>query len=382
MKRWLFAAHLGFCFIAAGACGARPGALGPYGGQAAGGPTRGGSSPDAGGDGRIDPAKTTVVLFLVDGLMYDAVQTAVSVGAPNLAFVLENGVRVETAHSTSPAAIIQLPADAPGAGGPQPWGYASSGNVAVHTGTHLFESSQMDDIFLGARAAGIKSVFSGGADNYAVFTTPDFHYAMTMDDDVTVQHAIDHLRDDHVRLIRVHLQRIRDFWTGPADKTDPYSYYIAHLLEVDGPLGTLIQALKDAGVWESTYLVVTSDHGMVETTDSAHSPYAPTSWNPFMAFYGPDIKKGATIPYAELPDVAVTTMRFFHLPPLKGHMDPLVDIPVKGPTGTLLTNLFVGAPDDIVHPLFIQSCLSVGAACMSDGDDFAPYRLTMLSLIK
>jgi hypothetical protein len=321
-----------------------------------------------------------VVLFLVDGLMYEAVQTAIAAGAQNLRMVLEGGVRVETSHSTSPAAVIQLPAGAPG--GPQPWARATSGNVAVHTGCHLFESNQMDDIFLGARAAGLKSVFSGGDDNYAVFTTADFHYGMRMEDAVTVQHAIDHLKADRVRLLRLHLQRVRDFWSGPGDKNDPASPYIKHVLEVDGLLGMLIQALKDAGVWSSTYLVLAADHGMGQTSASAHVASTASSWDPFMAFYGPDLKKGATIPYAELPDIAVTTMRFLRLPPLKGHLDPRVTLPVKGATGTVLTNLFQGAPAELAHPRYIEKCLAMGAACMSTGDDFGPYRQIMLALIK
>jgi Sulfatase len=321
-----------------------------------------------------------VVLFLVDGVTTDAVLTAAANGATNLAFVLANGVRVETAHSTSPAAVIQLPVGSPG--GTQPWARATSGNVAVHTGCHLFESNQMDDIFLAARAAGIKSVFSGGDDNYAVFTTADFHTGTTMDDDVTLGFAIDHLRNDHARLLRIHLQRVRDFWTGPADKTNPNSTYIRHLVQVDGLLGTLISALKDEGVWDSTYLVVAADHGMGQDTASTHVASTVSSWDPFMAFYGPDLKKGTTIPYAELPDVAVTTMRFFGLPPLKGHLDRLVTIPVKGATGTVLTNLFLGQPDVIPHPRYIQACLNRGTACTSTGDDFASYRQTMLNLIQ
>src|SRR5262249_45391470 len=125
------------------------------------------------------------------------------------------------------------------------------------------------------------------------------------------------------------------------------------------------------------------DHGMNDAAVSAHVPSSPTSWNPFMAFYGPDLKQGAVIPYAELPDIAVTTMQFFRLPPLRGHTDPAVNyLPVNGPTGPLLTNLFVGAPDDIPHPRWVEKCLAMGTACMSDGDDFTPYRLTMLNLIQ
>jgi Sulfatase len=327
-----------------------------------------------------DPGKTTVVLFLVDGMMNEVVQAAAASGAENLRFVLENGVRVETGLSTSPAAVIQLPPGWPA--GEQPWGRASSGNVAVHTGCHLFESNDMDDIFRAARAAGIRSVFSGGDDNYAVFTTADFHYGMRMDDAVAVQRAIDHLRNDRVRLLRIHLQRIRDFWTGPDDRNNRDSAYVKHLVEVDGLLGLLIQALEDGGVWPSTYLVVAADHGMGQTAASAHSSPEPTSWQPFIAFLGPDLKKGATIPYAELPDLAVTTMRFLGLPPLRGHLDPRVSLPVKGPTGTVLTNLFVGTPAEIPHPRYIERCLAMGAACMGSTDDFTVYRETMLGLIK
>jgi hypothetical protein len=315
-------------------------------------------------------------MFLVDGLMDEAVQTAAANGAGNLAFVLANGVRVQTAHATSPAAAIQLP------DGTRPWGAASSGNVAVHTGCHLFESSRMDDIFLAARAAGMKSVFSGGHDNYGVFITPDFHYGMTMDDAPAVQHAIDHMKRDGARLLRVHLQRLRDFWAGPADKANPDSPYIKHLLEVDAQLGRLIQALRDSGIWDSTYLIVAADHGMGETAISEHGSPALSSWQPFIAFYGPDLKQGATIPYAELPDLAVTAARFLDLRPLEGHLDPAVAIPVKGPTGTVLTNLFRGAPEDIPHPRYLETCLAMGAACTGSSDDFAPYRQVMLGLIK
>ncbi|MBC8133987.1 MAG: alkaline phosphatase family protein [Deltaproteobacteria bacterium] len=351
---------------------------GGAGGGASGG---GGAAGSSGAGGAVpDPAKTTVVLFLVDGVMYEAVQTAIAAGAPNLGFVLANGVRVVTSHSTSPAAAIQLPTGAPG--GTMPWARATSGNVSVHTGCHLFESNQMDDIFLAARAAGIKSVFSGGDANYAIFTTADYHYGTMMNDDVTVQRAIDHLRNDRVRLLRVHLQRVRDSWTGPANKTNASSAYIRQLIVVDGLLGRLIQALKDVGVWESTYLVLAADHGMGQAAGSTHPASTPSSWDPFMMFYGPGLKRGTTIPYAELPDIAVTTIRFFGLPPLRGHLDPAVNIPVKGPTGTVLTNLFVGAPADVAHPRYIEKCLNMGTACTSSGDDFAPYRQTMLNLIR
>src|SRR6185369_3687355 len=50
--------------------------------------TGGAASAGTGGGAAPDPARTTVVLFLVDGLMYDAVRTAVAAGAENLGLVL------------------------------------------------------------------------------------------------------------------------------------------------------------------------------------------------------------------------------------------------------------------------------------------------------
>ena len=336
-----------------------------------------GSGENPGDGGGASPA---VVLFLVDGLTPAALDTAVSAGAAHFAFVLANGVRVVTAHSTSPAAVIQLPDGSPA--GTQPWGHATSGNVAVHTGCHLFESRQMDDIFLAAREAGIRSVFSGGDANYAVFTTADFHYGTMMDDAITVDHAINHLQKDGARLLRIHLQRVRDSWTGPQSATDPSSPYVAHLLEVDGLLGRLIDALEATGVWDHTYLVVAADHGMGQATSSTHPASTPSSWDPFMAFYGPGLKRGATIPYAELPDVAVTAAHFLGVRPLRGNIDPAVTLAVKGTTGTVLTNLFEGQPDSLEHPRYVERCLAMGTTCTSSDDDFGPYRQTMLSLIR
>src|SRR6185369_16129556 len=65
-------------------------AMGGGGGGGTGG-TGGAASAGTDGGAAPDPARTTVVLFLVDGLMYDAVQTAVAAGAENLGLVLAGG---------------------------------------------------------------------------------------------------------------------------------------------------------------------------------------------------------------------------------------------------------------------------------------------------
>jgi hypothetical protein len=315
-----------------------------------------------------------ILVFIIDGLQRDAAEVAAANGAKNLKFLMENGVTVREAYCTSPAPRMYLP------DGSLPWGTSSSPNVAMHTGTHVFESRNMDDIFLSARRAKIKSVFAGGAINYEEFTTPDFCLAGSYTDSAVVQYGIDHFKKDRTRLIRLHLQQIRDSWKGPDDKLRPGSPYQKALMIADDLLGKIIQLFKDENVWEDVFIIVAGDHGMGITSESEHPPSVPSSWSPFMNFYGPGIKKGKSIPYAETPDLALMINHFLKLKPLQGHTDQAVTINPKGTTGTFLSNIFEGNPEQISHPGMIRRYLEMKH--WKPSDDFLEYRLFMLTYIK
>jgi|GEM_PF-581121 len=317
---------------------------------------------------------TAVLLFVIDGLQSDAAKVAIANGASNMKFLFDNGVWAEEAYCSCPAPIVYLP------DGSRPWGTAAPPNVAMHTGTHVFESKQMDDIFLAARRAKLKSVFSGSAENYKVFSTADYCFALSNADSAVVDFAIDHLRRDGVRLLSVHVQETRRNWTGPEDKTKPGSKYQNYLLTVDHLLEKLLRALKDEGVWDSTYVIVSSDHGMGMTKQSNHPASVISSWQPYMNFYGPGIKKGATIPYAESPDIAILIDFLLRLTPLQGHLDPKVSIDPTGTTGTLLTNIFENNPTWFDHPKLVRRYLQ--SKNWKPSDDYADYRSAMLSLMK
>ena len=313
-----------------------------------------------------------VVLFMIDGIDANTVRTAVANGAKTLAGILQQGVTAERFYCTSPAPRLQVP------DGSLPWGGSTSANIALHTGCHIFESRKMDDIFLSARRAGIISVFAGGSPNYSVFDTADHLYSGDLSDEEVIERGLEHFAKDGARLIRLHLQRIRDAWSGPADTTDPNSKYVQYFVNsVDPLLAKLIEALKSAGAWERTYLIVGSDHGMGQTSASNHPQSVRSSWETFMAFYGPGVKRGATIAYAEGPDVAVMTNHFFGLPPLQGHLDGDLPANLRGPSGTLLENIFEGGPDDIQHQRWIERYLNAGMP----GDEYVEYRAGMLKLL-
>jgi hypothetical protein len=330
-----------------------------------------GSGGGAGAAPRVQ--NPVVVLFMVDGIDSNTVKTAVKNGAKTWAGLLEKGVTAERFYCTSPTARLRLP------DGSLPWGGSTSSNVAMHTGTHLFESRNMDDIFRSARRAGIVSMFAGGSRNYAIFDDADHLYYGTISDEEVVERGLQHFNKDGARLLRLHLQHIRDAWSGPECTTDPKSAYVQYFVNtVDPLLAKLINGLQSAGAWERTYVILGSDHGMGQTKASNHPQTVRSSWETFLAFYGPGIKQGATIPYAEGPDIAVMTNHFLGLPPLQGHLDESVPANLRGPTGTFLENILEGGPADVKHPRFLERYLDAGLPAK---DEYVEYREGMIKLL-
>jgi predicted AlkP superfamily pyrophosphatase or phosphodiesterase len=310
-----------------------------------------------------------VLIFIIDGLMPDTARVAADHGAEHLAMVFNQGVTVDTAYSVSPAHRLKLP------DGGKPWGGSSAPNVALQTGAHIFESRKMDDIFKSAREKNIFSIFIGGAKAYEIFDTADFYFAANISDAEVVDRAIEQIRENDPGLIRLHLQRIRDAWSGPEARIDPKSDYVQAVLHADQQLGRLIQYLKQDNKWHNTTLIVAADHGMGLDERSAHHAHQLESWKIFMGFYGPGIKRGQTIPYAESPDIAVLAAHILELEELAGHESRLSYFP-SGATGTLLTNIFSGEPQALSHPRPIEKYLK--QMNFTPANDYLEYRDAMI----
>ncbi len=116
---------------------------------------------------------------------------------------------------------------------------------------------------------------------------------------------------------------------------------------------------------------------MAQTYQSGHPASVLSYWDTFMAFYGPGVKRGAHIPYAEGPDVAVMTNYFLGQPPLRGHLDANVPKNLGRVSGVFLENILEGGPADVKHPRYIERYLKSG----TPGDAYVDYRSGMIKLM-
>lgn len=82
------------------------------------------------------------------------------------------------------------------------------------------------------------------------------------------------------------------------------SPYRQALAKADAHLGKLIEELKALGMYDSTLIFVTGDHG--QTVEGGHPPFAQDAWPMPLVVAGPGIKAGVRFPYSEQIDVVPT----------------------------------------------------------------------------
>lgn len=136
----------------------------------------------------------------------------------------------------------------------------------------------------------------------------------SLPDDQVVTQAIELLKSQDLRFMRIHLQTPGDIGTtislsGPEV---PYarnifgknSPYVKAIENADKLLGKFVAYLKASGKWEHTVLIVTSDHG--QSKIGWHPLFDEDSWVTPLVFVGPGIAKGRKLPYFEHTDMAPT----------------------------------------------------------------------------
>ena len=133
-------------------------------------------------------------------------------------------------------------------------------------------------------------------------------------DDQTVEQAIKLLESQNIRFMRVHVQSPGSIGTNIAMFSEGKTYardifgkgspYVNAIENADKLLGKFIDHLKKTGKWESSVLIVTSDHGQSKV--GWHPMMDEDSWVTPLVFSGKGIARGRELPYFEHTDLAPT----------------------------------------------------------------------------
>ena len=118
--------------------------------------------------------------------------------------------------------------------------------------------------------------------------------------------AIDYIKDKKPALVNVVFDVLDH--VGHAAGHDTPAYY-TKLEEIDGYVGQIVQAMKDAGIWEESIIIVTADHGGIEKGHGGRTMQEMET--PFI-ICGKHVKKGIVIEESMMQfDVASTIASIF-----------------------------------------------------------------------
>jgi len=244
-----------------------------------------------------------VILFMIDGLHWQAPE---KLNMPVLNSLIKEGTYVRKSYMIIP--------HHPTVGDYSLSNSCSFPNPMLHEGT----------LFLNPKNKMIQEMISPKRQSAFVVNTTAYRSVgrgfstcimdNSLTDDQTVQQAIYLLESQQICFMRVHLQspgsigtRIAMFSEGKPYARDIFgegSPYIDAIENADRLLGQLIDYLKKRGKWESTVLIVTSDHG--QSMVGWHPMLDEDSWVTPLVFTGNGIARGRELPYFEHTDLAPT----------------------------------------------------------------------------
>lgn len=259
---------------------------------------------------RIKPER--VIVFLIDGLHWKAPE---KLSMPVLNRLVEQGTYI-------PRSTMILPHH-PTVGEYGGMHSSSFPNPVLQAGT----------LFIGARTCMLQEAFSSGDNSLFIANTKAYLsvsrgftiniHEPGMRDEEVVDESIGLMQRHAIRYARIHLQTPGNegrylSYTSP-DKLyyrniwGKGSPYVRSVEEADRLLGRFIAYLNDSGKWNSTLLIVTSDHGQSERgwhpiieTDSVQTP---------LLFAGPGIAPGRRLPYFEHTDLSPTIANLMGIDP-------------------------------------------------------------------
>lgn len=284
------------------------------------------------------------VLFIIDGLHPEAPQR---LKMENFLALADRGTQVEQTYLIAPY-------------------HPRSGEWAkLHTCSIPNPTMMAGTLFLRPEHKMIQHVFPEGGTTVHITNARSYdslsrgfteaHTGLGGDEDA-IKLAIERLTSDEWDFMLVHLQDTgtNGYWCGRTRRPQPgkrniweeNSRYINAALEADRLLGQFVDALREAGLLDSTLMVLSSDHGMVSS--GGHPALLPEGWVVPLVFAGPMVNRGLEIDQAEHTDLIPTICDLLGLPapysgPGAGRPIPGVRLgsepePAEGPPLTLEIN--------------------------------------------
>lgn len=135
-----------------------------------------------------------------------------------------------------------------------------------------------------------------------------FEVETEKDSTATARFAVNYIKEKKPTFLNIVYDALDH--TGHAVGHDTPGYY-TKLEEIDGYVGEIIEAVKAAGIWDETILIVTADHGGI---DHGHGGRKMEEMETPFIISGPSIKQGFEIPESMMQfDIAPTIGYIFGL---------------------------------------------------------------------
>lgn len=208
-----------------------------------------------------------VVLIGIDGWGSYSVEKA---QIPNIRFLMDSGAYTLQKRSVLPSSSAVNWASMYMGAGPELHGYCEWGSQVPDLPSRVVNKNGIfPTIFSELRAvspeAEIGNIYEWDGIRYLVDTLSvnyDRHVAeVSKDSTATACCAVEYIRDKKPALVNIVFDALDH--VGHAAGHDTPAYY-DKLEEIDGYVGEIIQADKEAGIWNESIIIVTADHGGIE----------------------------------------------------------------------------------------------------------------------
>ena len=253
-----------------------------------------------------------VVLIGIDGWGAYSMEKA---QVPHIRSLMENGAYTLKKRSVLPSSSAVNWASMYMGAGPELHGYCEWGSQVPDLPSRVVNKDGIfPTIFSELRAvapeAEIGNIYEWEGIRYLVDTLAlsyDKHVVEVAQDSTAVSRfAINYIKDKKPALVNVVFDVLDH--VGHAAGHDTPAYY-TKLEEIDGYVGQIVQAMKDAGIWDESIIIVTADHGGIEKGHGGRTMQEMET--PFI-ICGKHVKKGIVIEESMMQfDVASTIASIF-----------------------------------------------------------------------